>query len=94
MGCGCGVAKFETNYGNSEKRNITFLDIVSYTTINRSFQFLSLQYKNHNFKVIHGCFCSKVPMFGEIEYDPVRQFSSVPIEEQFDALGKAVDAGK
>ncbi|XP_022728450.1 uncharacterized protein LOC111283993 isoform X5 [Durio zibethinus] len=35
-----------------------------------------------------------VPMFGEIEYDPVRQFSSVPIEEQLDALGKAVDAGK
>ncbi|OMP06610.1 Aldo/keto reductase [Corchorus olitorius] len=37
---------------------------------------------------------SYVPMFGEIEYDPVRQFSSVPIEEQLDALGRAVDAGK
>ncbi|XP_052480201.1 uncharacterized protein LOC105803065 isoform X3 [Gossypium raimondii] len=35
-----------------------------------------------------------VPMFGETEYDPVRQFSSVPIEEQLDALGRAVDAGK
>ncbi|XVF80538.1 hypothetical protein PTKIN_Ptkin15bG0081500 [Pterospermum kingtungense] len=35
-----------------------------------------------------------VPMFGEIDYDPVRQFSSVPMEEQLDALGKAVDAGK
>ncbi|XWS36237.1 hypothetical protein CRYUN_Cryun20dG0068300 [Craigia yunnanensis] len=35
-----------------------------------------------------------VPMFGEIEYDTVRQFSSVPIEEQLDALGRAVDAGK
>ncbi|XVE77711.1 hypothetical protein DITRI_Ditri13aG0084900 [Diplodiscus trichospermus] len=35
-----------------------------------------------------------VPMFGEIEYDQDRQFSSVPIEEQLDALGKAVDAGK
>ena len=33
-------------------------------------------------------------MFGEIEYDPTRQFSSVPIEEQLDALGRAVDAGK
>ncbi|XP_068643753.1 uncharacterized protein [Aristolochia californica] len=35
-----------------------------------------------------------VPMFGEIEYDPSRQFMSVPIEEQLDALGRAVDAGK
>ncbi|KAK8588267.1 hypothetical protein V6N12_022720 [Hibiscus sabdariffa] len=35
-----------------------------------------------------------VPMFGETEYDPVRQFSSVPIEEQLDALSRAVDAGK
>ncbi|GKU86710.1 hypothetical protein SLEP1_g1199 [Rubroshorea leprosula] len=33
-------------------------------------------------------------MFGETEYDPVRQFSSVSIEEQLDALGRAVDAGK
>ncbi|EOX94903.1 NAD(P)-linked oxidoreductase superfamily protein isoform 4 [Theobroma cacao] len=37
---------------------------------------------------------SYVPMFGETEYDPVRQFSSVHIEEQLDALGRAVDAGK
>ncbi|KAK6940891.1 NADP-dependent oxidoreductase domain [Dillenia turbinata] len=35
-----------------------------------------------------------VPMFGETEYDPVRQFSSVHIEEQLEALGRAVDAGK
>ncbi|XP_042987840.1 protein tas-like isoform X5 [Carya illinoinensis] len=35
-----------------------------------------------------------VPMFGETEYDPIRQFSSVGIEEQLDALGRAVDAGK
>ncbi|GLT42544.1 hypothetical protein SLA2020_165370 [Shorea laevis] len=35
-----------------------------------------------------------VPMFGETEYDPVRQFFSVSIEEQLDALGRAVDAGK
>ncbi|KAG4174404.1 hypothetical protein ERO13_A11G118800v2 [Gossypium hirsutum] len=40
------------------------------------------------------CVSSYVPMFGETEYDPVRQFSSVPIEEQLDALGRAVDAGK
>lgn len=33
-------------------------------------------------------------MFGEIEYDPIRQFDSVSIEEQLDALGRAVDAGK
>lgn len=33
-------------------------------------------------------------MFGENEYDPTRQFGSIPIEEQLDALGRAVDAGK
>ncbi|XP_075639782.1 uncharacterized protein LOC142611593 isoform X2 [Castanea sativa] len=37
---------------------------------------------------------SYVPMFGETEYDPTRQFSSVDIEEQLDALGRAIDAGK
>ncbi|KAK1386073.1 putative voltage-gated potassium channel subunit beta [Heracleum sosnowskyi] len=35
-----------------------------------------------------------VPMFGETEYDPTRQFESVGIEEQLDALGRAIDAGK
>ncbi|KAB2605226.1 aldo-keto reductase-like [Pyrus ussuriensis x Pyrus communis] len=35
-----------------------------------------------------------VPMFGETEYDPTRQFCSIPIEEQLDALGRAVDSGK
>ncbi|KAK9282248.1 hypothetical protein L1049_005162 [Liquidambar formosana] len=35
-----------------------------------------------------------VPMFGETEYDPIRQFCSVHIDEQLDALGRAVDAGK
>lgn len=35
-----------------------------------------------------------VPMFGETEYDPSRQFCSVDIEEQLDSLSKAVDAGK
>ncbi|PQQ21933.1 protein tas-like isoform X2 [Prunus yedoensis var. nudiflora] len=33
-------------------------------------------------------------MFGEIEYDPTRKFSSIPIDEQLDALGRAVDSGK
>ena len=33
-------------------------------------------------------------MFRDAEHDPVWQFSSVPIEEQLDALGRAVDAGK
>ncbi|XP_016650752.1 PREDICTED: protein tas-like isoform X2 [Prunus mume] len=37
---------------------------------------------------------SYVPMFGEIEYDPTRQFCSIPIDEQLDALGRAVDSGK
>lgn len=45
-------------------------------------------------KVNHVCFCSYVPMFGETQYDPVRQFPSVSIEEQLDALRRAVDAGK
>ena len=38
--------------------------------------------------------CSYVPMFGETEYDPTRQFCSVGIEEQLDALSRAVAAGK
>lgn len=33
-------------------------------------------------------------MFGEFEYDPTRQFGSVSVEEQLDALGRAVVAGK
>lgn len=33
-------------------------------------------------------------MFGETEYDPIQQYSSIPIEEQLGALGEAVDAGK
>ncbi|KAF2298610.1 hypothetical protein GH714_024315 [Hevea brasiliensis] len=35
-----------------------------------------------------------VPMFGETEYHPTQQFCSISIEEQLDALGRAVDAGK
>ncbi|KAL2343216.1 hypothetical protein Fmac_004501 [Flemingia macrophylla] len=35
-----------------------------------------------------------VPMFGEIEYDPVRQYFSISIEEQLEALSTAVKAGK
>ncbi|XP_058082736.1 uncharacterized protein LOC131230785 isoform X2 [Magnolia sinica] len=35
-----------------------------------------------------------IPMFGETEYDPSRQFSSVPMDEQLEALGKAIEAGK
>ncbi|XP_057965983.1 uncharacterized protein LOC131156370 isoform X1 [Malania oleifera] len=35
-----------------------------------------------------------VPMFGETEYDPIRNLCSVNMEEQLDALGRAVDAGK
>ncbi|MBA0769598.1 hypothetical protein Gotri_018310, partial [Gossypium trilobum] len=50
--------------------------------------------RSRHFKVLHSCVSSYVPMFGETEYDPVGQFSSVPIEEQLDALGRAVDAGK
>jgi hypothetical protein len=33
-------------------------------------------------------------MFGETEYDPNRQYMSVPTEEQIEALGRALDAGK
>ncbi|KAF4357681.1 hypothetical protein F8388_007217 [Cannabis sativa] len=35
-----------------------------------------------------------VPMFGETEYDPTRQFCSISIEEQLGALGRAVVEGK
>ncbi|XP_058731623.1 uncharacterized protein LOC131603345 isoform X1 [Vicia villosa] len=35
-----------------------------------------------------------VPMFGETEYDPDRQYSSISIDEQLEALSKAVKAGK
>ncbi|BBG92472.1 hypothetical protein Prudu_000222 [Prunus dulcis] len=35
-----------------------------------------------------------VPMFGEIEYDPTRQFCSIATDEQLDALGRAVDSGQ
>lgn len=33
-------------------------------------------------------------MFGETEYDPNCQYTSVPMEEQLEALGRAIDAGK
>lgn len=33
-------------------------------------------------------------MFGETEYDPSRQYTSVLIEEQLEALGRAIDNGK
>lgn len=35
-----------------------------------------------------------VPMFGETDYDPSRQYVSIPMEEQLEALGKGVEAGK
>ncbi|PWZ10216.1 Aldo-keto reductase [Zea mays] len=35
-----------------------------------------------------------VPMFGETEYDPNCQYMSVPMEEQLEALGRAIDASK
>ena len=33
-------------------------------------------------------------MFGEVEYDPSKQCASVSMEEQLDALQKAIDNGK
>jgi hypothetical protein len=33
-------------------------------------------------------------MFGESEYDLSHQYTSIPIEEQIEALGRAIDAGK
>lgn len=35
-----------------------------------------------------------VPMFGETEYDPVQQYSSISIDEQLEALSRAVNDGK
>lgn len=46
------------------------------------------------FILIYVLNCSYVPMFGETDYDPVRQYNSVSFEEQLDVLGRAVDAGK
>ena len=45
-------------------------------------------------KLFCGFSCSYVPMFGETDYDPDRQYSHVSFDEQLDALGRAVDAGK
>ncbi|TQD90037.1 hypothetical protein C1H46_024441 [Malus baccata] len=45
-------------------------------------------------QLISDCFRSYVPMFGETEYDPTRQFCSIPMEGQLDSLGRAVDSGK
>lgn len=33
-------------------------------------------------------------MFGETDYDPVRQYPSISIDEQLEALSRAVEAGK
>ena len=38
--------------------------------------------------------CRYVPMFGEVDFKPANAYSSVPIEEQMEALTKAVKAGK
>lgn len=41
-----------------------------------------------------GISCSYVPMCGETEYDPDRYIPHISFDEQLDALGRAVDAGK
>lgn len=33
-------------------------------------------------------------MFGETDYDPLRNYTSISFEEQLDALERAIDAGK
>ena len=33
-------------------------------------------------------------MFGETDYDPIRQYSPVSFDEQLNALGTTIDAGK
>ena len=38
--------------------------------------------------------CRYVPMFGEVDFRPENAYSSVPVEEQMQALSKAVTAGK
>lgn len=35
-----------------------------------------------------------VPMFGEVDFKPGYTYSSVPLEEQLEALSSAVTAGK
>jgi hypothetical protein len=34
--------------------------------------------------------CSYVPMFGDLDYDPSMDYSSVPLEEQLEAVRRAV----
>ena len=38
--------------------------------------------------------CRYVPMFGEVDYDPLKTYAAVGLEEQLEALGAAVAAGK
>lgn len=40
------------------------------------------------------CFCRYVPMFGESQFDPTKQNTSIGEEEQLVALGESVDTGK
>ncbi|GAB4822478.1 hypothetical protein N2152v2_009524 [Parachlorella kessleri] len=35
-----------------------------------------------------------VPMFGDLDYDPFMDYASVPLEEQLEAIQRAVSAGK
>ena len=38
--------------------------------------------------------CRYVPMFGQTAYRPQQAYAAVPLEEQLEALGRAVEAGK
>lgn len=38
--------------------------------------------------------CRYVPMFGDLDYDPAMVYAAASFEEQLEALGRAVEAGK
>ena len=38
--------------------------------------------------------CRYVPMFGQTAYQPEQAYAAAPMEEQLEALGRAVEAGK
>lgn len=40
------------------------------------------------------CHCRYVPMFGEVQYRQERAYTSIPLEEQLEAVSKAVRQGK
>lgn len=74
---------------------IKFIGLIGYYFIlNLNFFYVACWTDFLSFSVCLTNPCSYVPMFGETEYDPDRQYSSISIDEQLEALSRAVKAGK